>query len=68
MTEDDGTARWAAEEAAGLIGLAWYRAHVNEGQDQAEVGHLMLSLAAAARGHITASQWKALGQAEDDDG
>lgn len=55
--EDDGTSQWAAEEAAGMIGRAWYRANQEPGTD---AGELMLGLAQAARSHITKEQWAAL--------
>jgi hypothetical protein len=54
---DDGSSDWAAEAAAGLIGLAWYRA-VEKGDNNP--ANLMLTLAHSAREHITQEQWSAL--------
>ncbi|MGI9449354.1 MAG: hypothetical protein ACR2QH_01655 [Geminicoccaceae bacterium] len=58
---DNGSAEWAAEQAAGFIGLAWYRRTITEKGDG---GELMLSLADAARSHISAEQWRALGEGD----
>lgn len=59
---DDGSSEWAAEAAAGLIGLAWYRA--TESKDQ-KPGELMLSLARSAREHITPEQWREIAGMKD---
>ncbi len=57
--EDDGTADRAAEIAVGWIARAWYRSTHSE---KGDAGKLMLRLANSARSHITAEQWKALGE------
>jgi len=50
---DDGSAAWAAEAAAGLIGIAWLRATRQGDECPAE---LMYALASSAREHITKEQ------------
>ena len=56
--KDDGSADRAAEIAARWIARAWFRRTHGEVRNG---GELMLSLADAARSHITKEQWKALG-------
>ncbi len=56
--EDNGTAERAAEIAADWIARAWFRRTHNEFQSG---GELMLSLANAARSHITSEEWRELG-------
>ena len=55
---DDGTAEWAAGQAAGLIGRAFYRASQDPNEDASA---MMLDLATEARSHITKTDWARLG-------
>ena len=58
MAKDDGSAQYAIEMAVEWIACAWWRRTHDEKKNG---GFDMLALAAAARDHITAEQWKDLG-------
>lgn len=53
---DDGSAEWAAEAAAGMIGRAFYRA-TKEGE--ARPREVVLSLTTFARSLLRPADWKA---------
>lgn len=56
--EDDGSAEWADEQAAGYAAQAWFRRTNKEGGNG---GELLLGLCDFLRSMITQDQWKELG-------